>query len=84
MKLNSTDQAVLEFLDEPRTSIEIQEHFGYRSIPYHSLRLLQRLDLIDKLESTKAPKVKYVQSGRGMVVAKKEEKVWHTVFGVRI
>jgi hypothetical protein len=84
MNLSKTEQAVLEFLTEPRTALEVQAYLGHSTIPYNTLRLLQRLDLVDKISPYERAAAKFVQSGRPMRYEKPVSKEWHTVFGVRI
>ena len=82
MKLNPTDQKVLDYLHEPRTAHEIASHLGYKLPPYHSLRLLQRLDLVDKAGLHANAKSTFVASGRPLKLDPVHMRV--TVMGVQM
>lgn len=86
MNLNQTEQDVLDFLVVPRTAIEVMEFIGHKTPPYGTLRLLQRLDLVDRVSPYERAKALFVQSGRPM---KLDRYMRHTpetaiVMGVRI
>lgn len=66
MNLNQTEQDVLDFLVVPRTAIEVMEFIGHKTPPYGTLRLLQRLDLVDRISPYERAKATFVQSGRPM------------------
>jgi hypothetical protein len=68
MRLSPNEQAVLAFLSEPRSSAEVAHHLGHKMPPYGILRLLQRLDLVDRVANHRknAPSV-FVASGRPML-----------------
>lgn len=86
MKLNQTEQDILDFCVVPRTAIEIMEFIGHKTPPYGALRLLQRLDLVDKISTHERTKAVFVQSGRPMNVDSIYMKVSETamVMGVQI
>jgi len=66
MKLSATEQKVLDYLHSPRTAQQVQDHLGHQMPPYKILRLLQRLDLVDKEGAHDKAKSTYVASGRPM------------------
>lgn len=67
MKLSPNEQLVLDFLRKPRTAVEVAEHLGHKRPPYGILRLLQRLDLVDKISERATDKATFVASGRPML-----------------
>ena len=86
MKLSNTEQAVLDFLATPKSAIEVMKHVGHKTPPYGILRLLQRLDLVDKISKYDRAKALFVASGRPMSIDKMYVKVRtpQTVMGVRL
>ena len=68
MKLSPNEQAVLAFLSEPKLATEVAHHLGHKMPPYGILRLLQRLDLVDRVANHRknAPSV-FIASGRPML-----------------
>ena len=64
--MTPTEQKVLDYLRKPRTAQEVADHFGYKLPPYGTLRLLQRLDLVDKVGPYPNAKSTFVASGRPM------------------
>lgn len=63
MNLNTRDQTILDFLHKPRTSDEIMNHLGHLTPPYGSLRLLQRLGLVEKVSAYERAKATFVATG---------------------
>lgn len=54
--LTEGQKRLLEFLKEPRTTAQMAEHLGVEiDSLYPNLRLLQRLDLIEKVEHQSNP-----------------------------
>jgi hypothetical protein len=84
MKLNPTDQKVLDYLHKPRTSEELATYLGRKLPPYQSLRLLQRLDLVDKHGPYPNAKSTFVASGRPMKIDPVYMRVTQTVMGVQL
>jgi hypothetical protein len=86
MNLNQTEQDVFDFLITPRSAQEIMNFIGHKTPPYGILRLLQRLDLIDKIAPYEKAKSLFVQSGRPMKIDNIyiKPKAVMTVFGVRL
>jgi len=86
MNLNQTEQDIYDFVVVPRTAVEIMEFISHKTPPYGSLRLLQRLDLVDKISDYERAKAKFVQSGRPMQLDSYANHVPETslVMGVRI
>jgi len=68
MKLSKNEQLVLEYLKQPRSSQEVADYLGHKLPPYGILRLLQRLDLVDRVANHRknAPSV-FIASGRPML-----------------
>jgi hypothetical protein len=66
MKLSPNEQLVLEYLKQPRSSQEVADYLGHKLPPYGILRLLQRLDLVDKIGAHERALSMFVQSGRPM------------------
>ena len=66
MKLSPNEQKVLDYLRKPRTAIEVQDYLGHQQPPYGILRLLQRLDLVDKVGPYERALSTFVASGRPM------------------
>lgn len=61
MMLNKTTQQVFEFVRRPRTAEQVAEHLGLSmSSVYRPLRLLQRLDLVEKTVSAVNLKATYM------------------------
>lgn len=86
MDLSQTEQAVLKYLSVPRTAVEVMKFLDHKTPPYGILRLLQRLDLVDRISPYDRAKATFVASNRAMkvdecVVVNKEPQ---TVFGVRL
>jgi hypothetical protein len=67
MRLSPNEQSVLEFLKKPKTAIEVANHLSHKLPPYGILRLLQRLDLVDKISTHEKAKAIFVASGRPML-----------------
>ena len=68
MKLSPNERAVLAFLSEPRLATEVAHHLGHKMPPYGILRLLQRLDLVDRIApARKNTPSTFVASGRPML-----------------
>ena len=86
MKLSATEQKVLDYLRQPRTADQVAAHLGHKLPPYGVLRLLQRLDLVDKSGLHERAKSTFVASGRPMrLEAPYMQAVEsHTVMGVRL
>ena len=84
MKLNPKDQKVLDYLHEPRTAQEIATHLGYKLPPYGSLRLLQRLDLVDKAGPHPNAKSTFVASGRPAKIDPVCMRVTQMVMGMQM
>jgi len=86
MKLNPTQQKVLDYLRKPRTAIEVRDYLGHQMPPYGILRLLQRLDLVDKVGPYERALSTFVASGRPMKLEKNymEYREPQVVMGVRI
>lgn len=86
MKLSKNEQAVLDFLSEPRTSEEVAKLLNHARPPYGILRLLQRLDLVDRIQPKRQNEPStYVATGRPMFKhpnIKYRDTV--TVLGVRL
>ena len=80
--MSETETKVLEFLKTPKTSVEVMEFLGHKTPPYGILRLLQRLDLVDRISPYDRAKATFVASGRPMKID--EPYVLTTVMGVRI
>ena len=86
MKLSPNEQSVLAFLSKPRLATEVAHHLGHKMPPYGILRLLQRLDLVDRIApARKNTPSTFVASGRPM----KFDPDWmqykgNTVMGVRL
>ena len=54
-KLTKTHEKVLAYCRQPKTSKQIADHLGITmSAIYHHLRLLQRLDQLEKLQAPNA------------------------------
>ena len=83
MTLNQTEQDIYDFLITPRTAVEVMEFVGHKTPPYGSLRLLQRLDLIDKISDHERAKALFVQSGRPIKIEKPYMQLV-TVMGVKL
>ena len=67
MRLSPNEQAVLAFLSQPRLATEVAHHLGHKMPPYGILRLLQRLDLVDRVApARKNTPSTFVASGRPM------------------
>jgi hypothetical protein len=85
MNLSKNEQKVLDYLHKPRTAKEVAELLGHQLPPYGILRLLQRLDLVDKIGTHERALSTFVQSGRPM---KLEQPYMHykpqTVLGVQL
>lgn len=64
MNLNQTEQEIYDFCITPRTAAEIMEFIGHKTPPYKSLRVLQRLDLIERISTYDRAKATFVQFGR--------------------
>jgi hypothetical protein len=84
MKLNPKDQKVLDYLHQPRTAQEVADHLGYKLPPYGSLRLLQRLNLVDKHGPHPKAKSTFVQSGRPLEHDPVHVRVTQMVMGVQM
>lgn len=84
MKLNPKDQKVLDYLDQPKTAQEVADHLGHKLSPYGSLRLLQRLDLIDKHGPHPNAKSTFVKSGRPAKIDPVHMRVTQMVMGVQM
>jgi hypothetical protein len=84
MKLNPKDQKVLDYLHQPRTAQEVANHLGYKLPPYNSLRLLQRLDLVDKHGPHPNAKSTFVASGRPAKIDPVYMRVTQMVMGVQM
>lgn len=86
MKLSPNEQSVLAFLSQPRLAMEVANYLGHKMPPYSILRLLQRLDLVDRIAPAKKNALStFVASGRPM----KFDPDWmqykgNTVIGVRL
>lgn len=68
IKLSDNEQAVLDYLELPRTAMEVAAFLGHKLPPYNILRLLRRLDLVDKIADHDRAKALFVQSGRPMLM----------------
>jgi hypothetical protein len=68
IKLSENEQAVLEYLKEPKSAMEVAQFLGHKLPPYNILRLLRRLDLVDKISEHERAKATFVQSGRPMLM----------------
>lgn len=66
MKLSPNEQKVLDYLRQPRTAKEVADYLGHQREPYGILRLLQRLDLVDKIGPYDRALSTFVASGRPM------------------
>jgi hypothetical protein len=66
MKLSPNEQKVLDYLKKPRTAKEVMDYLGHQLPPYGILRLLQRLDVVDKIGPYERALSTFVQSGRPM------------------
>jgi hypothetical protein len=66
MKLSPNEQKVLDYLRKPRTAEEVADYLGHKLPPYGILRLLQRLDVVDKIGPYDRALSTFVQSGRPM------------------
>jgi hypothetical protein len=85
MKLSPNEQLVLEYLKQPRSSQEVADYLGHKLPPYGILRLLQRLDLVDKIGAHERALSMFVQSGRPMKLeAPYMQYKTQTVLGVRL
>ena len=84
IKLNQTEQDIYDFLVTPRTAVEIMEFMGHKTPPYGSLRLLQRLDLVDKRSAYEKAKALFVQSGRPAKLDKPYVQQTINVMGVQL
>ncbi len=86
MKLSPNEQAVLAFLSEPKLATEVAHHLGHKMPPYGILRLLQRLDLVDRVApARKNTPSTFVATGKPM----RFDPEWmqykgNTVMGVRL
>jgi hypothetical protein len=86
MKLSPNEQAVLAFLSEPKLATEVAHHLGHKMPPYGILRLLQRLDLVERVApARKNTPSTFVATGKPM----KFDPDWmqykgNTVMGVRL
>lgn len=86
MKLSPNEQAVLAFLSEPKLATEVAHHLGHKMPPYGILRLLQRLDLVERVApARKNTPSTFVATGKPM----RFDPDWmqykgNTVMGVRL
>lgn len=86
MKLSPNERSVLAFLSEPRSAVQVADHLGHKMPPYGILRLLQRLDLVERIAPARknTPSI-YVATGKPLAF----DNAWMTytgptVMGVRL
>jgi len=84
MKLSANEQKVLDFLRQPRTADQVADYLGHKLPPYGILRLLQRLDLVDKTGPYERAKSTFVSSGRPIRLEAPYMRATETVMGVRL
>jgi len=84
MKLSPTEQKVLDYLREPHTAKQVADYLGHQSEPYGILRLLQRLDLVDKIGPYEKALSTFVASGRPMKLEQPYMEHRPTVMGVQL
>ena len=84
MKLSANEQKVLDFLRQPRTADQVAAYLGHKLPPYGILRLLQRLDLVDKTGPYERAKSTFVASGRPMRLEAPYMRATQTVMGVQL
>jgi len=86
MNLSPNEQKVLDYLRQPHTAKEVADYLGYQREPYGILRLLQRLDLVDKVGPYEKALSTFVASGRPMKLEKNymEYREPQMVMGVRL
>ena len=84
MKLSPNEQLVFNYLAQPRTAQEVADLLGHKLRPYGILRLLQRLDLVDKIGTHERALSTFVQSGRPMKLEAPYMRVKQTVLGVQL
>jgi hypothetical protein len=84
MKLSPNEQKVLDYLRQPRTAREVADYLGHQLPPYGILRLLQRLDLVDKSGTHENAKSTFVVSGRPMRLDPVYMRATHNVMGVQL
>jgi len=84
MKLSANEQKVLDFLRQPRTAEQVAAYLGHKLPPYGILRLLQRLDLVDKVGPYERAKSTFVVSGRPMRLDPVYMRTTQTVLGVQL
>ena len=66
--MTSREKRILDYLQKPRTAQEVADHLGHKLPPYGTLRLLQRLDLVEKHGPHPKAKSTFVASGRPLAV----------------
>jgi len=65
MKLTPHQQKALAFMQQPRTSAEVADYMGWKQESvYATLRLLQRLDLVERISPYERAKATFVATGR--------------------
>jgi hypothetical protein len=84
MKLSPNEQKVLDYLRQPRTAQEVADYLGHQLPPYGILRLLQRLDMVDKSGLYERAKSTFVASGRPMRLDPVYMRATQTVMGVQL
>lgn len=84
MKLSPNEQKVLDYLRQPRTAKEVADYLGHQREPYGILRLLQRLDLVDKIGTHERALSTFVASGRPMKLEQPYMEYRPTVMGVQL
>ena len=87
MTLTKHQQKALEYLATPRTSAELAEHMGWKQESvYGTLRLLQRLDLVNRISPYQRAKATFVATGKAMAIDDPyiRPTAGMTVMGVRL
>lgn len=87
MKLTPHQQKALAFLATPRTSAELAEYMGRKQESvYGTLRLLQRLDLVERISPYERAKATFVATGKEMAIDDPyiRPTAGMTVMGVRL
>jgi hypothetical protein len=84
MELSPNEQKVLDFLRQPRTADQVAAYLGHKLPPYGILRLLQRLDLVNKVGPYERAKSTFVASGRPMHLQAPYMRATQTVMGVQL
>jgi hypothetical protein len=84
MKLSENQQKVLDYLRQPHTAKEVADYLGHKREPYGILRLLQRLDLVDKIGPYDKALSTFVVSGRPIKLETPYMEYRPTVMGVQL